>query len=204
MAADTEKGDVSSYAVGLFNYILGNPADTHIALDRAHRVGPPRAKGNTPADILVCVQDFRTKEAILKRAREMQPLTYLAQPAALYQDLAAITLRKRQMFRPITAHLRERSIRYTWGHPFRLIFQLGDKLYQLRSLKEAADLLGVTLPDPDSDTENSTAAAAGPSPSGWQSQRRHNNKRPNATEAAQARRSVVEALTASQTHTQPT
>lgn len=95
IATNTEAGDIFAFVTGLFNHILGNTPELDIKIDRAHRVGlgPPRAAKAAPADILVCVQDFRTKEEILWKARTMHPITYLNQSPTLYQDLAAITFR---------------------------------------------------------------------------------------------------------------
>ena len=53
-------------------------------------------------DILTCLHYFRQKESIMAVAREMGHVEFKGQRLALYQDLAALTLQKKQDFRPIT------------------------------------------------------------------------------------------------------
>lgn len=112
-----EKSDLFELVTEPFNHILGNLANTDIRLDRVHRMGPPRSDASFPADILVCVQDFRTKEDILRKARLNQPLSFRGQTPTFYQDLAAITLLKCKSFKPVTSYLRQQDIKYSWGSP---------------------------------------------------------------------------------------
>lgn len=195
VATNEEAGDIFKYVRELFNHILGNPPDAELKIDRAHRVGPPRPMTAPPADILVCIQDFQTKEEILCKARSLRQISFRNQTPTLYQDLSAITLQKRRLFRPITETLRQRNIPYSWGHPFRLIFRHNSKLYQLRSLSEASKLLGITLPEDTSDGDRSDA---GPSTTqtGWQQQRRCRRRvrRPDPTTVKKEQQAVLEAL----------
>ncbi|KAJ1082152.1 hypothetical protein NDU88_002322 [Pleurodeles waltl] len=115
-------------------------------MDRVHRVGPPRLAHVPPVDILVCVYDFLLRERILQMAREQHLLKFCGHTLLLYQELAAITLQKRKDFSPITSHLREKGVSYSWGYPFRLVFRWEGKLHQLCSLKEAYSLLQLEEP----------------------------------------------------------
>lgn len=162
-----EGGNLREYVLALFHHILGESDTPDIQMDRVHRVGLPRGDKAPPPDILVCVHDFQIKELILKKARDQQPLQFRSQHLALYQDLAASTLLKRREFKPITNHLREQKIAYSWGHPFRLIFHHNGKLVQLRSLEQATKLLGLDAPSPRSDRDPLTSAVKRRL-SGWQ------------------------------------
>lgn len=141
-----DTSDLFAFTKDLFNHILGNPPETEIVIDRAHRVGPPRASKAPPADILVYVQDVKTKEAILTKARSLHPIHFKDHSPVLYQDLAATTLQRRCRFRPATDHLHQLGIPYSWSHPFRLIFRHNGKQFQLRSLTETCQILGIRPP----------------------------------------------------------
>lgn len=90
--------------------------------------------------------DFQLKELILRLARDAQPLTHQGHAIALYQDLAAITLQKRQDFCPVTTHLCNQGVSYAWGHPFCIVFKWDGKLRQIGSLQEACQVLGIENP----------------------------------------------------------
>lgn len=145
---------IRAYVLALFRQILGEgeekPRD--IQMDRVHQFGLPRGAKAHPPDILVCVHDFQLKERILRKARDLNPIAFRGHQPMLFQDLADSTLIKRRSFKPITNHLREQNIPYSWGHPFRLIFKLRGKLLQIRSLDEAYDTLGTEKP-PEEDTD---------------------------------------------------
>lgn len=189
--ATEDTNDLFAFTKELFNHILGNPPETEIALDRAHRVGPPRAPNAPPADILVGVHDFKTKEAILTKARTLHPIQFKDQSPVLYQDLAATTLQRRRQFRPAPDHLRQLGIPYSWGHPFRLVFRYNGKLLQLRSLTETCQILGIPPPQ-DEDDHHTGSLGPEISPSGWQRQGgRRRRQRPNKAEITRGQQEAL-------------
>ncbi|KAJ1106373.1 hypothetical protein NDU88_003774 [Pleurodeles waltl] len=109
-------------------------SDKEIRMDRVQRVGPPQV---LTAIILACLYNFPLKERIVQLEREQHPLKFCGYTMLLYQDFAALTLQKRRDIRPITSYLRDKGVTYSWGYPFRLIFQLEGKPHHLSSLKEA-------------------------------------------------------------------
>ncbi|KAJ1091948.1 hypothetical protein NDU88_005062 [Pleurodeles waltl] len=113
-----EEEDVALYVLSLFNQILGVYTAAPIQFERVHRVGPPHLANAPSADILVCVHDFPLKERILPMAKDQHPPKFRGYLIITYQDLSAITLQKRRDIRPITSHLRDKGISYSWGHPF--------------------------------------------------------------------------------------
>ncbi|KAJ1106290.1 hypothetical protein NDU88_003691 [Pleurodeles waltl] len=122
------------------------PPEAESRMDRVQRVGPLRQSHLPPVDILTCIRKFLLKERILQLVREQHPLKFQGRTLLLYQDLEAITLQKRRDSRPITSYLRDKGITYSWGHPFRLIFQWEGNTHQLRSLKEACKLVQLEEP----------------------------------------------------------
>ncbi|KAJ1178402.1 hypothetical protein NDU88_003648 [Pleurodeles waltl] len=127
---NTEGVDIVTYVRSLFLQIPEAAPDKEICLDMVHTVGLLHANNSCPTDILVCVHDFQLKEMILHKARDLHPLKLKGQAVVLYQDLSAITLQKRSEFYPVTTHLHDTGIIYSWGHPFRIIFCWEGKLHQ--------------------------------------------------------------------------
>ena len=97
-------------------------ASKDILLDHTHCTGSAGNRGQQAPDILTCLHYFRQKEAIMEAARGLGQITFEGHKLALYQDLAVLTLQKRQDFRPITEFLAKKQVSYRWGHLFRLIF----------------------------------------------------------------------------------
>ncbi|KAJ1128274.1 hypothetical protein NDU88_006653 [Pleurodeles waltl] len=57
----------------------------------------------------------------------------------LYQDLSMMTLQRHGVLKSVMDLLREESIKYQWGHAFRLLFTLN-----IRTLEEAQRLEGMS------------------------------------------------------------
>ncbi|KAJ1101417.1 hypothetical protein NDU88_006485 [Pleurodeles waltl] len=81
-----EEKDIILHIRSLFCQILGDDSDKDIQIDRTHRMGPPRPSHVSPANILVCINDFPLKESILELAREQHPLKFCGHSLLLYQD----------------------------------------------------------------------------------------------------------------------
>ncbi|KAJ1089990.1 hypothetical protein NDU88_003130 [Pleurodeles waltl] len=134
----TEGSNLREYVEAPFRHILGAAEDTNIQLD----CDSPRPDKAPLAEIMTCVHDFPIKEYILCKALDAHLIQFHATPV-LYQDLAAITLKKWQVFCLIMDHLCQAGITYSWGHSFRIIFRHNWKLHQLRSLTDACTILGI-------------------------------------------------------------
>lgn len=95
----------------VFNDLLGQPASTHIKLDRAHRALRSKGASSLPRDIVFCVHNFALKERIMAKARTQQKTVYAGHQIQ-FPDLSWITLQKRRHLKPLLALLREQDIIY--------------------------------------------------------------------------------------------
>ena len=180
---NVEGTDMSNYVQRLFQSLI--PENTNpIRIDRVHRVGRPDTRSNRgPRDVLVKLHDFRTKEDILLAARGREKVDFDGQTCALYQDLSAATLARRNEFRPITEKLRTDGIKYRWLHPFGISFELNNQRYQTSLVETAAHILELDL-ETDSPknsqgdtTESRAAPTTGVGDRTWRFQRPRRGKR---------------------------
>ncbi|CAH2296857.1 Hypothetical predicted protein [Pelobates cultripes] len=115
------EGDLVNKMKQYFKQLIPDISDEHWAIDRAHRaLRARRVEGQTPRDIILRFHYYSTKEAVMKYARNKN-LTYQDTAINLYQDLSPTTLQRRRNWRPLTLLLQEKEIKYTWGHPFKLV-----------------------------------------------------------------------------------
>ncbi|XP_071985360.1 uncharacterized protein [Engystomops pustulosus] len=74
---DEEGGDLGSIITTIFNGVLGDPPETPIELDRVHRaLGPKPTDPDSPRDVVCRIHHYRTKERLMRCAREKGRLTY--------------------------------------------------------------------------------------------------------------------------------
>ncbi|CAH2251832.1 Hypothetical predicted protein [Pelobates cultripes] len=120
-------------------------------MDRAHRaLRPPNLNLSTPRDVIICLHYFQTKEKLMQLARDLPP-KYKDVRLTFFQDLAPTTLKKRRDLKPLTLALQEQGLKYTWGHPFKLLVKKGDQTHILTTAAEMdpmADSLGIQLLNP--------------------------------------------------------
>ncbi|CAH2281982.1 Hypothetical predicted protein, partial [Pelobates cultripes] len=118
----------------LFNLILGRPSDARLRIDRVHRALHPRPMPSTPPrDIICCVQDFQTKDDIMRRARTVRSWQFEGQEVELFNDLSHITLQIRQALRPVTSALQSHQIRYWCQFPLALTARRGNAEATIRN-----------------------------------------------------------------------
>ncbi|CAH2299950.1 Hypothetical predicted protein [Pelobates cultripes] len=133
---------------GIFAKMAPEIPSPLLEIDSAHRALRPRTLNIfTPRDVIIRLHYFQTKEKIMQIAR-IHPPQYAGAHITLFQDLAPTTLKKRQDLKPLTLALQERGIKYTWGHPFKLLIRKEDQTHILISAAEIgpmADSLGIQL-----------------------------------------------------------
>lgn len=124
----------------LFNRILDRPRHTLIAMEQIHRAFRPRGRDTEPPRDIIChINDFATKEEILKKARNKAQLECEGHSICIYQDLSAITLRHRKDLCPLLEVLQTRGIRYRWKFPFGLLASHQGRSALLRVPEELDD-----------------------------------------------------------------
>ncbi|XP_069805813.1 apoptosis-resistant E3 ubiquitin protein ligase 1 [Dendropsophus ebraccatus] len=132
----------------IFNRYLGDPDDTHIELDRTHRVAGPRSQDrNRPRDVLCRVHYYQQKEALMQRAWELGPIDYAGVEVSLLPDLSSCTLAMRRLLRPLLSAIKDQGASFRWGYPFHLIIRHSGTTCIVRSpedLPEALSLLGLS------------------------------------------------------------
>lgn len=86
----------------------------------------------------------------------------------VYQDLSPLTLQRWKTLKPATMFLRDKGIRYRWGHPFRLSFVCNKEVHSIRSLKAEQEILGLDLEDEStSGSRNGEAESRETGPETW-------------------------------------
>ncbi|CAH2319207.1 Hypothetical predicted protein [Pelobates cultripes] len=122
-----------------FSSLLPDALPSDLLLDRAHRaLRPPSSSPTQPRDIIIRCHYFHIKEAIMRATRET-PLQIEGHTVQLYHDLAPTTLRKRRELKPLTQALQAQGIRYSWGHPFKLMVRHNNRTFTLTKPSEARD-----------------------------------------------------------------
>lgn len=137
-----------------FNDILNIPERPAISMERIHRALRPKGKdSDPPRDVICFVNDFKIKESILKKAREMNRILFEGHQLQIFQDLSAITLKNRRDLRPLLEVLNSKNIRYKWKFPFGLFAYYQNRSALLRVPEELPafckqlDLPLVAVPD---------------------------------------------------------
>ncbi|MGH0118376.1 UNVERIFIED_CONTAM: hypothetical protein FKN15_047781 [Acipenser sinensis] len=90
-------------------------------LDRAHRCLVPRpAPHLMPRPVIVRFHRYRTKELVLRLARERGTLTFREQKIFIFPDLSSDVARNRAAFRDIKTRLFKKGIKFSLLYPARL------------------------------------------------------------------------------------
>ncbi|CAJ0965631.1 unnamed protein product [Ranitomeya imitator] len=91
------------------------------AVERAHRVPPqPPAPGANPRTMLAKILNYRDRDIILRKAREMEDLTAGGQKIAIYPDYSAAVQKQRMKFTGVKRRLRELGVQYSVMFPAKL------------------------------------------------------------------------------------
>ncbi|CAH2322342.1 Hypothetical predicted protein [Pelobates cultripes] len=132
----------------IFKTLAPDLTPQEMELDRAHRALRPQNLGaSTPRDVITRLHFFTTKEKLLAIARDKPP-RYKETRLTFFQDLAPSTLKKRRDLKPLTLALQRQGIKYTWGHPFKLMIKKDDQMHILTSVSDMspfAESLGIQL-----------------------------------------------------------
>lgn len=107
----------------IFNDLM-NPMEVgrKLKVDRVHRLRkPPDVRGNPPRDVIVRFHNFADKEQITSNLKRNLQAKYKDTNLQIFQDLAAETLNRRRIQKPLLATLKVHGVQYSWGFPACLI-----------------------------------------------------------------------------------
>lgn len=118
---------------------LINPSEVSrkLKLDRVHRIRkPPEIRGDAPRDVIMQFHNYLDKEQINSNLRKNNQAKYGETSLHIYQDLAAETLNRRRILKPLLATMKSHGIQYSWGFPACLIGRIEGRMAVLRFPEE--------------------------------------------------------------------
>ncbi|XP_040289825.1 meprin A subunit beta-like [Bufo bufo] len=125
----------------LFSALLPQAQLSQLKMDRIHRaLGKPRIP-DTPRDVVLKLHYPEMRDLILNAARNLKAMPNLPPEVHIYADLAPTTLRMRREMKPVTQALQQAQVRYRWGFPFALSFQLNSRQYTVHTPAEGIEKL---------------------------------------------------------------
>ena len=133
-----------------------SPLNTTLDLQRCHRsLGPKPPQGSNPRSIVVCFQEYKTKELVLRSAWKKKEIHHGGKRVFFEQDYPPEILRKRKAFSTIRKALKEKGLRFQTLYPakLRVFFDNGPAIYNNASearedlRKRGMDSLDVEVPE---------------------------------------------------------
>lgn len=144
--------DLQKVATDLMKNLLPTATPLGLAIDRIHRIAkPPHLAASVPRDVLMRVNFFQTKEALMAAARAKGNLDPPYDNIQLFPDLSKYTLQLRRQLGPITKALNNHKIQYKWRYPATLVISKNWTFHKIISLTEGMKLLytwGIILDPP--------------------------------------------------------
>ncbi|KAJ1192832.1 hypothetical protein NDU88_002138 [Pleurodeles waltl] len=144
------------FVVRLFQHVAPALKDQNIILDRTHRADHPARSPGQAQDILTCLHYYRQWETMMAAVLNQTSIEFEGHRVGLFQDSSMLTLQRCETLRPVTDFLREKGIRYKWGHPFHLHFVWQNETRSIRTLEEAQSLDGMP-PHPGEQAQQSAS-----------------------------------------------
>lgn len=117
---DIQGEDLQAKMDNIFGHMLGltETEKNNLFLERVHRVRKPAAlAAEIPRDIIARFHYFQDKEQIWVNLTNKQLIKYEKSTLQRFPDLAAKTLARRRILKPLLEHLKLNNIQYSWGFP---------------------------------------------------------------------------------------
>ncbi|RVE58376.1 hypothetical protein OJAV_G00209010 [Oryzias javanicus] len=111
-----------------------------LAVERAHRLGPPRERG-APRTLIVNFLSYKDKEMVMKAARAKRQILFKNQQVRFYQDMAAEMHKKLKEFEGARRQLRSLGLRYGMIPPARLILTYKNHTHIFNKAEEAEEFI---------------------------------------------------------------
>lgn len=118
--AQGEQEDLQAKMDTIFGGMITSPnTNGKIKFDRVHRIRkPPEIKGDVPRDVIARFHNFQDKELVKTYIKKMnQTARYGDTNLQIFADLAAETLARRRLLKPLLAQLSVHGAKYSWGFP---------------------------------------------------------------------------------------
>lgn len=159
--------ELINYLQTLFKKILPSVTKHDLLIDRAHRLIKPHfLPAATPRDVIARIHFFHVKDMLMAAARKLKELPEPFSSFAIYADISQATANRRREFRQVTETLRAQQIKYTWGHPTKLIVHYKEKVTPIMTPNDGIKYLtqwGIPIaPPPQNKAPASGRHSAGP------------------------------------------
>lgn len=114
-----EKEDLLGKMDAIFGGMITSPnISDKIKFDRVHRIRKPaEIKGDVPRDVIARFHNYQDKELVKTCMKKNQPVRYGETNLQIFADLAAETLARRRVLKPLLAQLQAHEVKYSWGFP---------------------------------------------------------------------------------------
>ncbi|XP_056414344.1 uncharacterized protein LOC130356605 [Hyla sarda] len=136
-----EVTDLTKTITSLFFELVPHLEPEMLPFDRIHRALSRPKNPDLPRDVILKLHYPEVRDMILQAARNVTALPGVPATVHIYSDLAPSTLARRRDFRPVILALQKEGIRYRWGFPFSLSFQIKGHSHTVRTYSEAQEVL---------------------------------------------------------------
>lgn len=114
-----EKEDLQGKMDIIFGGMITAPNTSgKIKFDRVHRIRKPaEIKGDVPRDVIARFHNYNDKESVKAYMKKNIPVKYGETNLQIFADLAAETLARRRVLKPLLDQLKAHEVKYSWGFP---------------------------------------------------------------------------------------
>lgn len=120
--------------------LLTSATKQDFIIDKAYGLPKPKnLPASSPRDVIMRVNFFHIKEALMRMSRENPQLP---EPYhMLYADLSQFTIQARQSLQPVTLALWQHNIQYRWGFHTKLLITRNGQTHMISSIKDRLPIL---------------------------------------------------------------
>lgn len=132
---DIEKSDPNVFMTNLFKEVFKGELKYDPVVDIANRIGP--VIKSRPRPMIVRMQSYQAKEAILKLARKKREVIFQDMRVKIYPDITQEAAKKRAEFNNVREKLRKAEVRHGLLFPATLIATFNGQTKLFRDCMEA-------------------------------------------------------------------
>lgn len=132
--------DLQGVMDDIFGRMVYTPENVKkIKFERIHRIRKPaEIKGEVPRDVIARFHKYSDKEKVKENLKKNYPVKYGETKLQIFPDLAAETLARRRILKPLLEQLNAHDVHYSWGFPACLIGRKDGRSATLRFPEETA------------------------------------------------------------------
>ena len=135
LKSDIEKGNPTAFMTNFFKEVFRGELTCEPAVEIAHRVGPVHSV--KPRPMIVRMQRYLAKEAILKLARNKREVLFQDMRVKIFPDITPEISRRRAQFSDIRMKLRKAEVRHGLLFPATLIVTYNGQTRLYKDCNEA-------------------------------------------------------------------